>query len=247
MKMLGRLKDIFEAFLDIMYPIKCCCCGEITRNGSIICADCFKNLEYINQDKRCKACGREKSSCHCGMYVWRFCELVSVFRYEGYAKRIMLRFKINGKRRSADFFAKEMALCIQSEYKDYSFDEICYVPISRTSYNKRGFNQSKLIAEKLSKIFDIRLNSSLKIKHKRLPQHKSKSREERLINSQYKYVCNSTLTGKTILLIDDISTTGATLDDCTRALLFAGADKVCCATAMITSYDKDKKKIKKEK
>lgn len=241
MKKFKLLKEILKSALDVFYPIKCCSCGEITENGDDICAACREQLEYINPDKRCKVCGKEKNACDCATYVHRYKELAAVFRYEGTAKRIMLRYKSSLKSHISDFFAKEMALCIARDYRNYPLDVICYVPVSKSSYNKRGFNQSKLIAKKLSKIFDLCLDSSLKIRYKRVPQHKSKSRTERLVNSRNKYVCKGDLTDKTVLLIDDISTTGATLDDCTRALLFAGAKEVYCAVAMVTSVKRDKR------
>lgn len=229
-----RLSGAKDAILDLFYPVKCCSCGEITPYDEEICSDCRKRLEYIDLDKRCKFCGSEKRECTCATYVHRYKEMLSVFKYEGVAKRILLRFKMLKKPGYHIFLAKEMALYIVQAYRDYKFDCICFVPISRQSYLKREFNQSLLIAKALSKILKIKLNSSLYIKHNRKLQHRSKNRLERLYNSRYKYGCKDNLSGKTVLLIDDVATTGATLDDCTRALLFAGAKEVYCAVAMIT-------------
>ena len=241
MKIYDFLENTYKAFLDTLFPLKCCSCGILTNRGEYICNNCRRMLPYIDIEKRCKFCGKEKEDCDCNSHIRRYNEIVATFKYSDTARNTIIRLKHGGRSGYAAFLAREMALVINETYRNIKFDYIMYVPTSRTGYRKRGYNQAKLIASKLSKLFRIPLCHYLKIKENRTPQHKATNRNERFINSRNKYISKGNLSNKTILLIDDVSTTGATLDDATRALLFAGADSVYCAVAAITSQKRKEK------
>ena len=107
---------------------------------------------------------------------------------------------------------------------------------------KRGFNQSEVLAKNISKILKIPIcNDALIAARKTKIQH-TLTKDERFKNVRGKFIANKKhdLTGKTVLLVDDIKTTGATLDECAKQLLSLGADEVYCVTGLMTPKNKKK-------
>lgn len=107
----------------------------------------------------------------------------------------------------------------------------------------RGFNQSEVLAERIAKILSLPIINALSCVKSAHSQHKIKDYKERFKNVKGIYKANGAFDGKTLLLVDDIMTTGATLNECAAVLLRAGADKIYCVTALRTDKN-DKKKLK---
>lgn len=235
MKILNRM---FSLLTDTFYPNKCVCCSDIIDSGENLCAFCREHIERINTDKLCIYCGLEKESCRCQKFVYHFIAVVSPFKYEGIAKKAMHNYKFRGKVYYSAFFAKEMTLAIQKVFPQIKFDGVCYVPTDFFGSIKRGYDQSALLARDISKIMDIPLCGDVLHCRNFYPHQHTSSYDERFKNIKDKYYTVDRINGKNILLIDDVKTTGATLDECARLLLFAGADKVYCATALATFPEK---------
>lgn len=225
MKVFKILKNIF---ISTIYPKKCICCGEIIDEDKYLCEFCDKNIERINLDNFCFECGYEKNECVCKYNVYRFNGVISIFKNIEYAKKAYYSYKFGRKQHYAKFFAKKISDAINKYYKEISFDCICYVP----SYKKYQYNHSRYIAEEISKETNIPFIDDLLVCVKKVKKQHKSTIKERLNNVEGKYFAGKHLDGKCVLLIDDIKTTGATLDECTRMLLFAGADSVYCATVL---------------
>lgn len=230
-------KALFKTLISAVYPNKCICCGEILDEVDYICDNCNVAIERINLDDICLDCGCEKEDCVCKYNVFRFNAIVSAFKNTGLARRAYYSYKFGKKQHYANFFADEICRTIKNCYDGTRFDVVCAVPLyQRFGYDHSGY-VAELVAEKLSVPFDNKLLFCVK---KSKNQHKS-TIKERLRNVDGKYSVNCRLDNKNILLIDDIKTTGATLDECAKMLLFAGADSVYCATALGTT-EKSKNK-----
>lgn len=155
----------------------------------------------------------------------------------------MYSFKFRRKFRAAEFLANEMAFCVKNEYRDINFDGVCFVPMHKSRKRVRGFNQSEVLTERIAKILSLPIINALSCVKSAHSQHKIKDYKERFKNVKGIYKANGAFDGKTLLLVDDIMTTGATLNECAAVLLRAGADKIYCVTALRTDKN-DKKKLK---
>ncbi len=137
-------------------------------------------------------------------------------------------------------FVKEIAdtfyVALESErfnFRKLIFDFIVPVPLHKRRFKERGFNQSELIAKKIAEITEKPiLDDILKRKIYRRPQMEVKNREARIKNTQNIFECldTETIKDKTILLVDDVATTGATLKECARTLKSAGARTILSFT-----------------
>lgn len=223
-----NVKSLFKTLISAIYPNKCICCGEILDEGAYICDNCSVKIERINLDDICLDCGRENENCVCKYNIFRFNALVCVFKNIGLARRAYYSYKFGKKQHYANYFAEEVYHAIKRCYDGTRFDIVCAVPAyQRFGYDHSGY-VAELVAEKLGIPFNDKLLFCIKKSKK---QHKS-TIKERLHNVDGKYFANCRLDNKKVLLIDDIKTTGATLDECAKTLLFAGADCVYCATVL---------------
>lgn len=226
------MKRLFNNIISAVYPNKCIACGEIIDEGTFLCSYCERKIERNDLSLFCTECGFEKAACVCNLNIYRFEKLISIFKNDGIAQRAYYKYKFNKKQHYAIFFAREMAVGVKRLYGDVKFDLICSVPSSRNFFNNTHYHHSRYLAECISNDLNIPYASDVLYCCKRSKlQHKS-TIKERLTNVNGKYSYNYKINGKTVLLVDDIRTTGATLDECTKMLLYAGAESVYCVTAL---------------
>ncbi len=232
---------VFDIIANALFPNKCICCGEIIDREDYLCDYCYEMIEYVDFSKICKRCGLNKKECQCKNRVFHFSGSIAPFENKEVARRAMYRFKFGRALGGSKFFAFEMAKAIKTVYNDVEFDGIAFVPMHFVKRLKRGFNQTEVLARELSKILEVKIfEDLLSSKYSSKIQH-DLSFKERFFNIKGRYSFNYNITGKTILLVDDIKTTGATLDECAKQLLLAGADSVYCVTGLITQSKKGKK------
>ena len=163
------------------------------------------------------------------------------FYYEKSIRKSIGLLKFNGK----DFISKrlsdDVAESVKSDFKDIDFDMICYVPFSNGSKLTRKYNPSELLAKHLSKNLKIPLRPVL-IKLYENENQRNLNMTERIGNvfGVFDVLDNADVKDKTILLVDDVKTTGATLSNCAWILKIRGAKNVYCATVAITAPKKHK-------
>ena len=149
-----------------------------------------------------------------------FEELITMFKYEGIIRKIILDYKFNEKSYTYLTFTKFILKNKNVFEKIKSYDTIIPVPISKKRYKERGYNQSYLIAKEIAKNTDLEILNNCLIKTMNIIEQSKLNKEERKINIQGVYeIKNSALIkNKKILLIDDIYTTGSTVNECSKIL-----------------------------
>lgn len=208
---------MLEKILEIIYPKKCVFCNTI--NEEYACKKCKIKLEYI--------CANDKLEKVKDKY---FDYIISSYHYIDLIRNKILEFKFDNKKYLYRALSEELIRKIQIYIS--LFDCIISVPISIQRYMKRGYNQSELIAKSISQKLNKPLIRFCLIKVKNNKKQSGLKIEERFTNvkSVYKVINKNIISGKRILLIDDIYTTGATVNECSKVLKAAGANKVLVAT-----------------
>lgn len=237
-KMKSALKKIKHFILDnilwLFLTKHCCYCNEVIDKNEDMCDACKENLPVISGEK-CKFCGAGKDRCDCKHHKMGYDGITSPFYYEGGIKEGIRKLKFNGKEHIAYYLAQDMAKSVKSDFGDVKFDFICFVPFTNVQKIIRNYNQSELLAENLSKMLKIPLKRVLVKLFETDIQHNMSMRNRKgNIFGVYDVKGNAHLNGKTVLLVDDIKTTGATLDECAWLLKIRGAEKVYCVTAALT-------------
>lgn len=241
-------KFLKETVLWLFFTNHCCYCGELLGKDEFLCKDCKENLPIIAGEK-CKYCGAEKSRCICKKHKLGFDGITAPFYYEDSIKKSITRFKFSNKLVLGAILARDMATAVREDFQDKEFDFICFVPFSKIQVLKRNYNQSEVLAENLSKELDIPLYNVLTKLFETKAQHKMNSRARKgNVFGVYDVKNGVNVKGKTILLVDDVKTSGSTLDDCAWILKIRGAHEVYCVTAAIAGFKKkEETEDKKEK
>ena len=227
-----KFKDIIKG---IFFPQRCEICGELKPLNMPYCEKCGIDSNAISATA-CPDCGHEKCMCHSGADV-HLPHFTAVYYYEGQIKSSLLSFKFSGGSIYGDIFGKAMAERIAEVYDGISFDGVCFVPMTERAERIRGYNQSGLLATKISTELDIPLLPCL-MKTRDSQTQKSLNSAGRYENIKGSFALsdNYDVRNKTLILCDDIKTTGSTLHECCNTLLKAGAKDVYCVCLALTPY-----------
>jgi ComF family protein len=216
---------------DLIYPPACPFCGELQYERGP-CKDCMKSVRELTAIV-CHACGASPEDCHCGDRRFAFARNIACFKYEGAPRTMVLRFKQRQKPQLSAFMSRRMYYHIIKRYGD-NFDCITFVPQGYSASVRRGFYPVKELAFRLGERMELPVRSLLKRKGNR--QQKFAGGSERWENARKNYaLCKGAKVSGRVLLIDDLFTSGATLNACAELLRSAGAQEVLCATFAISS------------
>lgn len=232
-------------FLDSwIYPDRCAYCGRVLFRGNFVCPKCEKKLPRIN-GVTCRKCGRENDKCHCRGSEKYFSSLSAPFYFDGCVRLGVHNFKFRRGLKSYKVYAEEMAKTVNNKLSAVEFDYITEVPMHRSNLKQRGYNQSSWLAKGIGEILGIEHKPSVLVKLiKTDNQHKINLylRKGNLIGA-FDVSNPEDVEGKTILLCDDISTSGETLNECAKMLWLYGAKEIHCITLGLTLSKKDKENI----
>lgn len=226
-------RKVFDTVLKYIYPPCCPICKEIlSDNTRKVCIKCAGRLHYIKEPV-CFRCGKmieneEQEYCEdCSKnrrsYIRGFPALV----YDDSIKPCLMDFKYKGKKQYADFLASLIVREKGSKIIEISPDVFVPVPVHKSRKRERGYNQAELLSQKLTYYLGIPTDSGLLIREqKTMPQKCLDNVErERNLKKAFKSVAKSVEYNR-VVLVDDIYTTGATIESCTRVLQDMGVSEV---------------------
>lgn len=161
------------------------------------------------------------------------------FFYKAPVRDGIHNFKYREFKRGAEYLAKEMIDVIERDFGDEEPDFITCVPMSKRRRRYKAYNQCDYLIKHIGKAFGIKPTYNLIIKIKDTPSQVNLRHNERMTNLKGAFIANKKydINGKTILLCDDVVTTGSTLSECSKALKKAGARRVICVTTAINNHD----------
>jgi len=230
------IKRILEIIDESVFPsnIYCICCGSLidkTRPYSL-CDKCIRKFHWIT-GRTCNKCGKALPDDYRGKFCYDcmqrehyFDKGYSCLTYGYYERQVMMDFKYNNKgyigNKLGDILYDRISL------ENLEIDVIIPVPVSRKRLQKRGYNQSEVMARRLGKRLDVRVDGKSLIRKKNtgLLRSMNPSERELALQDAFEVPGKAYVEGKRILLIDDIYTTGATADACSKVLKAAGALEV---------------------
>lgn len=231
---------IRNAILCIFFPERCIFCNEVIEPFSLCCVDCRGEIVTIHPPC-CRYCGQSKEDCDCHQHKHHYDHVAAPFYYEKAVKAGILRLKRYDDPHAIRFFAKQMTAVIRREYADKTIDGICFVPMTPQDERAREYNQGRLLAKAVAKELDKPLYPVLK-KIYGTKSQKKLARAERSGNVLGVFEVTETVEGRTLLLVDDVVTTGATADECAKMLKLAGAESVLVAAVAVTPPKREKEK-----
>ena len=204
--------------LNILYPERCPVCHNILKGKGSVCASCRQNLHYIKEPK-CKKCGKqienaEQEYCRdCQRFDHSFDKGRAVFAYDETMRKSISMFKYHNRREYAKFYAEEMNRHCRYFLSICKPDVILPVPIHRQKKRQRGFNQAELVAKKLGKMINVPVDCNYLIRTEKTVPQKELSRQKRKENLKKAFAVKKTNRFyERVLIVDDIYTTGATID-----------------------------------
>ncbi|MBM3133402.1 MAG: ComF family protein [Chloroflexi bacterium] len=216
------LSQMKESLLDLLFPRRCAGCG---KEGDFLCAACSNTLAKLEAPV-CARCGfpmKGRNTCpDCGGLALAIDGIRSPYLHEGLARDLVHSLKYNNLKALSRPVARLMAKYLESN--PLPADSLMAVPIHSKRMRKRGYNQSELVTGELSRLAGLPRVSGALIRLRNTPSQVKLGAHERRANVAGAFVCRDrAVEGKRVLLIDDVCTTGATLNACAAALKEAGA------------------------
>ncbi len=231
---------MFKRFINLILPVECGGCGGRVNPKKIngLCSTCFKNIEVLNNNC-CNYCGKpvKEGLTFCpkcwemSSYTDRF---LTACYYRGPIKNIIKNLKYKNRGYLANILS-EILFNRYSKIVKPEFDLIVPVPLHAGKLEKRGYNQAALIAKNLSKKTKIPLANSIVKRVKTTKPQYQLTRKERIKNLKNAFRSTKILHGERVLLIDDVATTGSTVQNCASVIVKAGSGKV---SALVIAHGK---------
>ena len=223
---------LLTTLLSLLYPRRCPVCDEPVKPwNALICGECEPALTYI-KPPRCMKCGKHiadsgKEYCaDCAAHAHLYDRGCALFSYQSVSASIA-RFKYHGRREYAAFFAACMADVLGNFIRDCQADAFVPVPLHKSRKRRRGYNQAEVLARELSALTGIPVCDDLVGRVKKTVPMKELSAVDRQNNLKKAFkILRNDVKLNTIIIIDDIYTTGSTIDAMSRVLKSAGVERI---------------------
>ncbi|MGK7391913.1 MAG: ComF family protein [Candidatus Cyclobacteriaceae bacterium M2_1C_046] len=225
--------SIFTDFMGLFFPRTCeACDGAMVKKEEIICSNCLHNLPRTNSHRynldalNSKFYGKQQvKDTWCFLY----------FKKDSPVQRLLHRLKYENKPEIGNFIGRLFGTELKKDLKEISFDSIIPVPLHKTRQKRRGYNQSEHFALGLGEILDLPVDTDSVKRIKRSQTQTKKSRIERWENVAEIFEVQdvSKVKNRSILVVDDVMTTGSTLEACMEKLMQSGAREITVATIAV--------------
>lgn len=233
---------IFDYIKKFIFPSRCIICDELLPFGfnldnEFLCNDCKKKLEFI-KEPTCKKCGamiNDINSIYCARcedkmhkgFEYGF----GLLRYNDFVKESLHRIKYNGRKEYIDFYGRLIAKMYKNKFKEINPDYLVPVPIHNTRLKERNFNQSEVLANSIKRELknyniNIDVNSNLIYRTKNTKVLNKLDSSDRVIELNGAFKAENLSGIDKIILVDDIYTTGSTINQIAEVLKGAGVKKV---------------------
>lgn len=227
------MNELVKEAVEILYPPRCPIChGIVNPKGGFVCDNCLAKPHRIRQP-RCFKCGKEmdqegREYClDCSKGKHSFDRGISVFRYDDIMRQSVAAFKFHNKREYAAFYGMELARALEPFLEKWRPKVCIPVPIHRKKRKRRGFNQAELLAEEIGRLCEIPVYSDLVERVKETSPQKELGRKKRKNNLKNAFkIKEYDVELDRVLLVDDIYTTGSTIDAISEILRAAGAKEI---------------------
>jgi ComF family protein len=215
--------------LDFALPPRCAGCDTIVSDVHSFCPECWKSIDFLGHSG-CSTCGlplqaTEQTSCGaCLARPPRIARTRAAVAYDDLTRKLAIRLKYGRKIAIARTMARYMAPLVSGEGERL----LVPVPLHRWRLWRRGFNQSALVARELSKRLAVPMDALVLSRTRRTPPLKGMSpvQRRRTVAGAFHVRDKAAIAGKTVILVDDVLTTGSTAEACARTLKRAGAARV---------------------
>lgn len=213
-------------------------------SSSVFCYECSKTY-FPNSKATCNVCGkpiaenRDDTCAVCKNKKIYYAKNVSRYLYKGCIKEGIHNMKFKSRQWIAFEFGKALLKTVETEYSDIKFDYIIYVPMTPLNELKRGFNQSFEMAQIISEKLNVPLATKVLYKKAGVKTQSGLKYKERILNIKNAFTVRNShlITDKVVLLVDDVFTTGSTVNECARVLKKNGALAVYSVTLATVSAD----------
>ena len=218
-------RSLFYKLVDYIFPTRCISCKTLIQSGDGLCSVCFSELDFISKPY-CEKCGKPfefniEDQLICVVCLNTKPPYVcsrSLFRFNERSKKLLHDFKYNDAMVNSKVFARMIISRYKQEFSDVSL--VVPVPMNRFKRLFRRYNPAQILAKDLASILGVPMVSDLLIKKSWTKSQVGLSKEEREQNLKGSIALNPSydITKKTILLVDDVRTTGSTINICSRVL-----------------------------
>ncbi len=232
MRFFGRLKYIPNVFLDFILPRFCCSCKtELSLDQDTMCENCLSKIQIASDDRLQREFDRKFLDKNI------ISEFYSpfVFEKDKELQNAIHSLKYEKKFRIGIFLGSILASAIKKDKPNWQFDTVIPIPLHHLKKAERGYNQSYYIAKGVGKVLNVNSSDRIvkRIKYTESQTKMNLNEREENISNAFKVRKNNIAAGKNILLLDDVITTGATISECGKILLEAGANKIYAASIAI--------------
>lgn len=226
-------KSVLQKLRRFVFPPSCVLCQEILAPGEqYICKDCEAKTSYIKHPV-CMKCGgeiteKEQALCEdCSRFDRHFVKGFPAMKYDYPIDEALAAFKYQNKRGYGEFFASEIFKVHGDAIQQLKVDVLVPIPIHQKKLLKRGYNQAELLADDLGKELGVPVDTELLKRTIHTPPQKKLDQHERELNMKKAFQSTDKIVNyKKVMLVDDIYTTGATVEACTKLLLDKGVKEV---------------------